>query len=83
MRNKLTDVRDHLIHQMETLRDCDPEQLAQEIERAKAMVSVGHVLIDSAKVEIEAHKTIDGALPTGFLPVKDDGPGLPRLVKGV
>ena len=69
MRNRMTDVRDHLIYQMEVLRDAPSDQLDGEIERAKAMASLASQLIDSAKVEVQFMQARDDAEPTGFLPV--------------
>lgn len=71
MRNRMTDVRDHLIYQMEVLRDAPRDQLDGEIERAKAMSGLASQLIDSAKVEVQFMQARDDAEPTGFLPVLD------------
>lgn len=79
MRNRMTDVRDHLIYQMEVLRDAPRDQLDSEIERAKAMAGIASQLIDSAKVEVQFMATRDDAEPTGFLPTLDQVVK-PRLV---
>lgn len=68
MKNSMVDVRNHLIAQLEKLSDATAEELAQEIDRAKAIGALGAVLIDSAKTEIQWMRDIDGAATTGFLP---------------
>lgn len=79
MRNRMTDVRDHLIYQMEVLRDAPRDQLDGEIERAKAMAGIASQLIDSAKVEVQFMQARDDAEPTGFLPTLEPV-GRPKLV---
>lgn len=79
MRNRMTDVRDHLIYQMEVLRDAPRDQLDSEIERAKAMAGIASQLIDSAKVEVQFMQARDDAEPTGFLPTLEQVVK-PRLV---
>jgi hypothetical protein len=52
MKNKITDLRNHLFEALERLKD--PElDLEKEIQRAKAIKEVGSVIIDSAKVEVD------------------------------
>jgi hypothetical protein len=68
MKNKLTDVRDHLIAQLERLGDAEGDDLAREIDRAKAMRDLAAPLIESAKVEVAFLTGVQGAVPTGFLP---------------
>jgi hypothetical protein len=75
----MTDVRDHLIYQMEVLRDAPRDQLDSEIERAKAMAGIASQLIDSAKVEVQFMQARDDAEPTGFLPTLEQVVK-PRLV---
>lgn len=61
-RNKMTDVRDLLIESMERLRDGDMEPA-----QAKQMASMGKVLIDSAKVEIEFIEKTGKLADSGFI----------------
>lgn len=82
MKNKMTDVRDHLIEQLERLKDVDPAELENEIARAKAIGQIGSVLIESAKVECQYLNTVSGAVPTGFLPDENQtktGPAVRRI----
>jgi hypothetical protein len=63
MKNKITDLRDHMFAQLERLgaEDITPEQLATEIERAKAISEVGKVIVESAKTEV-LHLKLTGKL---------------------
>jgi hypothetical protein len=63
MKNKITDLRDHMFAQLERLgaEDMTPEQLQAEIERAKAISEVGKVIVESAKTEV-LHLKLTGRL---------------------
>lgn len=56
MKNKVTDLRDHMFAALERLgsEDLTPEQLKAEIERSKAISNLGHVIVESAKAQILA-----------------------------
>ena len=58
MRNKITDLNDHLFAQLERLGDADlaGEALDAEITRAKAISDVSGKIIDNAKLALEATK---------------------------
>ena len=79
MKNTMVDVRNHLIAQLERLGDASPEELAQEIDRAKALGQLGTVLIESAKAEIQFLQAIEGAVPSGFLPSREQSPTPPQI----
>ena len=65
MKNKMTDLRDHLFATLEALQDPDKPM---EIERAKAIADVAKVLVDSAKVEVAFIVAMDGDVETtGFI----------------
>lgn len=70
MRNKITDLNNHLFAQLERLGDEDltNEDLQKEIERSKAMTSIASQLVESARVSVEAMKVAEraGADPTRF-----------------
>lgn len=61
MKNKLTDLNNHLFEQLERLNDEDlsDEQLTKEIGRAKAMTDVANSIINNAKVVLDASKFLE------------------------
>jgi len=70
MKNKVSDVRNHLVAVMEALNDeaATPEQQAAAIERAKAMSSVAAQYIGAVRVELDAVRLYDDTrmLPSVF-----------------
>lgn len=71
MKNRIEDVRNHLVAQMEALNA--DEVNAEAIERAKAMSGVATAYINAVKVEIDAIRLADevGMLPGSITqPVK-------------
>lgn len=56
MKNKLTDLNDHLFMQLERLGDEDltPDQIDIEARRAAAMVEVSDQILEGAKVHLKA-----------------------------
>ena len=54
-RNKISDLRDHLFAALERIDNDEltNEQIDIEVEKAKAVASIGAVIINSAKVEID------------------------------
>jgi hypothetical protein len=60
MKNKLTDLNDHLFAQLERLSDEDLDQDAidKEIKRTDAIVSISTKIIDNAKVSLDAAKLL-------------------------
>lgn len=70
MRNKITDLNNHLFAQLERLgdEDLDHDELKIEIDRSKAMVGIAGQLVESAKVSVEAMSLLQksGADITGF-----------------
>lgn len=75
MKNKITDLRNHLFAQIERLNDEDitPEQLEEEIKKSKAIATISKVIVDSAKVEVAFVKA-NGGTGSGFLPEGEDVP---------
>lgn len=57
-RNKLIDLNNHLFEQLERLNDEDltGEELDKEIERSKAITSIGKVIVDNARLALDAQK---------------------------
>jgi hypothetical protein len=73
--NKIEDLRNHLFATLEDLRD---EDKPLDIERAKAIVNVAQVIVDSAKAE-NTFLQITGGIGSGFIPMQQLQP---RLLKG-
>jgi hypothetical protein len=67
MKNKIEDVRNHLVTVMEALNEegSDAETMARTIEKAKAMSNVATSYINAVKVELDAICLADevGMLP--------------------
>lgn len=64
MKNKIEDLRNHLFATLEDLRD---EDKPLDIERAKAVVAVAQVIVESAKAE-NTFIQITGGTGSGFIP---------------
>ena len=76
MKNKMTDLRNHLFATLEALQDPDKPM---EIDRARAIADVAKVLVDSAKVEVMFINAMDGDVKTsGFIESERDIPEQPR-----
>ena len=60
MKNKLSDLNNHLFEQMERLNSdqLKGEELKNEIDRAKAMAEVADKIVGSAKVTVDAMKLV-------------------------
>lgn len=72
MKNKNSDLRDHMFAQLERLNqeDLTGEELEKEINRARAISEVGKVIVESAKTEVLALKLtgkLDRDKPPKFL----------------
>lgn len=81
MKNKIQDVRDHLIAQMEAIREADhknADALRAELDKGRVLSEIGKVITDTARVEVEAMKLMEGRTQgTGFIPL--DAPQKPPL----
>ena len=62
--NKLSDLNNHLFAQLERLgdEDMEPEQLENEIARARAITSVAHQIISNGQLVLQAAKFSDDKL---------------------
>lgn len=64
MKNKMTDLRNHLFATLEALQDTENPM---DIDRAKTIAQVGSVLVASAKVEVDFINACGGQGSTGFI----------------
>lgn len=69
MKNKITDLRNHLFAALEGLMD---EENPMDLDRARAVADVAAVIIQSAKVEVEFLKATGHDSTTGFLEDKQN-----------
>lgn len=73
MKNKLSDLNDHLFLALERLNDesITDDSLDKEISRSKAIVDVAGSIIANANVQLQAYKYINdnvcGQLPPALL----------------
>lgn len=60
MKNRLTDLNDHLFMQLERLSDegLSDEQIEQEVKRTDAIVKVAGQIIDGASMQLSACKLV-------------------------
>lgn len=74
MKNRMTDLRNHLFETLEALNDRDQPM---EVERAKVISDVAQTLINSAKVELQFMELIGGKEDSQFF----EQPRLPATVR--
>jgi hypothetical protein len=70
-KNKLDDLRNHLFETLERLKD---EEKPMELDRARAIADVATVIVNSAKVEVNAMNAMGAIRGSGFFPQDDDTP---------
>lgn len=77
MKNKLSDLNDHLFAQIERLSDenLTPDQIDVEAKRGAAIVAVADQIVRNAALQVQAAKIAfdGGSDPVPYLP----GPALP------
>jgi hypothetical protein len=77
MKNKLTDLNNHLFAEIERLSDEDlkDEKLTQEVSRARAIVGVAEQIISNGRLIIDAmvyEHGVPGIMRIGLLAVDKD-----------
>lgn len=62
VKNKLTDLNDHLFAALERLSDEDLEgdKVNEEVRKAKAIVGIAGQIVQSAKVQLKAMQLLSG-----------------------
>ncbi len=73
MKNKLTDLRNHLFETLEALKDTNEPM---ELERARVIGEIARTVIDTARVEVQYRKWIDMETP------QSDFFETPQIVEG-
>lgn len=70
MKNKLSDLNNHLFAQLERLSDEDlkGDELKQEIARSKAVKSIAQEIISAGELALEAQKELGHSIRDGQLP---------------
>lgn len=75
MKNKLSDLNDHLFAQLERLSDeaLTPEQIEAETKRGAAIVAVADQIVRNASLKIQAAKIMSdhGLDPSKLLAIED------------
>lgn len=78
MKNKISDLRDHMFAALERLgqEDISEEDLKKEILRSQAISEVGKVIVESAKTEVMYAKLTGkrNDEPTKFLEEEEQNP---------
>jgi hypothetical protein len=68
MKNKLSDLNDHLFAQLERLAEEElaGEKLVEEIERSRAIGLTARTIIDNARLVLDAQKAVNDTCFTGL-----------------
>lgn len=71
MKNKLTDLNNHLFAQLERLGDEDlnEEQLQTELERTKAISSVAKNIVENGRLLLDAQVTVSDSIGPTNIPL--------------
>lgn len=61
IKNKLSDLNDHLFAQLERLSDEETigDELKEEIERSKSVTMIARTIVDNGKLVLDAAKAIN------------------------
>lgn len=65
-RNKIEDLRNHLFETIEMIKEGE-----MELDKAKAIADLAQVIVNSAKIEVDYIKAVNGMTGTGFIPIQD------------
>ncbi len=75
MKNKLSDLNNHLFAQLERLNDetMQGEQLQEEIERSRAVTEVAREIVSNASLVLKAHMAAHNTLGASMPKMLDEG----------
>lgn len=83
MKNKITDLRDHMFAALERLSDesLSMEELELEIKRSQTVSNVGKVIVESAKTQLSYAKLTGRGdeETTKFLEAASEPPAMPKI----
>ena len=79
MKNKITDLRNHLFEQIEKIKEATPEELQSELEKGKAITELAKVIVDSAKAEVDYCKVTGTVSETDFINSDTNNSKLKRI----
>lgn len=71
MKNKLSDLRNHLFESLEILKDAKYTSLEAEIKRANAVRQIAQSIIETAKVEVGVRKLLKTQPASDFFNVPE------------
>ena len=76
-KNTLQDLRNHLFEMLEDLKEhpdkpIDADSLRLKIDKAKAVSQVSGMIIDTARLELEAHEQVGRELTGNFFPESEE-----------
>jgi hypothetical protein len=69
VKNKVSDLRNHLFETLEALKD---KENPMDIERARAISTVAQTIIQTARVELDAYELLGEGEPANFFPEADE-----------
>lgn len=78
-RNHIDTVRQHLLDQLQALRDAKPEDLQNELQRAKGVSELAQTAVNTAKVEVDYINAVRGAASSPFLEAPDERDRTPAV----
>lgn len=73
MKNRMSDLRNHLFETLEALKD---DEKPMDLQRAKTISEVAQTIINSAKVEVDFAKAVGVDAGTEFFGIAPDPPRL-------
>jgi hypothetical protein len=84
LKNKLSDLYNHLFETLQTLKEIKPVALESEIKRATAVRMTAQTVIEAAKLEVAVRKLTKNTPQSAFFDVQElpENEGPERLAEG-